>query len=51
MRNFAESGLGEVRRIPLPRTPLNKGRSRCRLAAFQFASTANKRLYFVDERQ
>src|SRR5215203_2796091 len=28
-----------------------RGRNRCRLAAFQFALTANKRLYFVDSRQ
>jgi hypothetical protein len=36
---------------PLPHTRVNKGRNRCRLAASQIASTANKRFYFVDERQ
>jgi hypothetical protein len=34
-----------------PRTPVNKARNRRSLAASQFAPTANKRLYFVDERQ
>src|SRR5215203_4018719 len=43
--------LGQLRRIPLPRTWMNKGRNRRRLAASQFAPTANKHLYFVDERQ
>jgi hypothetical protein len=28
MRNFGESPKGEVRRIPLPRTPVNKGNKR-----------------------
>jgi hypothetical protein len=26
--NFAESPNGEVRRIPIPRTPVNKGKKR-----------------------
>jgi hypothetical protein len=46
--NFAESPKGEVRRITIPRTRVNKGRNPCRLAASQFAPTANKRLYFID---
>src|SRR5215213_746352 len=41
----------EVRRIPLPRTRVNKSCNRRRLAASHFAPTANKRLYFIDERQ
>src|SRR5688500_5650247 len=44
--------INELPRIPLcPRTRVNKGRNRRRLAASQFAPTANERLYFVDERQ
>src|SRR3712207_2034896 len=42
---------GQLPRIPIPRTRVNKGRNRRKLAATQFAPTANKRLYFVDERQ
>ena len=30
MRNFRELRHGEVRRIPLPRTPVNRGKSRGR---------------------
>jgi hypothetical protein len=37
--------------IYLPRTRVNRGRNRSRLAAFQFAPIAKKRLHFVDERQ
>src|ERR687894_185850 len=38
-------------RIPLLRGWVNKSRNRRGLAASHFAPTANKRLYFVDERQ
>src|SRR5918994_2000360 len=42
--------LEQLPRIPIPRTWVNKSRNRRGLAASQFAPTANKRLYFVDER-
>jgi hypothetical protein len=43
--------LPELLRIPLLGTSVNERRNRRRLAASQFAPTANKHLYFVDERQ
>jgi hypothetical protein len=38
----------ELPRIPLLRGWVNKSLNPCRLAASQFAPTANKRLYFID---
>src|SRR5215217_6736843 len=40
----------QLRRITLPRTRVNKGPNRCRLAASQFAPAADKRLCFLDKR-